>query len=99
MSLKFDANLKGLLSDYAQDFLTVFDGPPTGPVTLLNVDLSTVSAASDLIFGLGDPLREILHLDLQSAAVATKQYDLLVYNALLFRQYRVPVHSLLLFLR
>jgi hypothetical protein len=82
-----------------QGFLTAFDRPPTGPVKLLNVDLSTVTTAADLILRLGDPLHEIVHLDFQSSAAAWKHADLLVYNALLFAHYHVPVHTLVLLLR
>jgi hypothetical protein len=97
--LPFDATLKDLARDNPRAFLAAFDAPPAGPVTLLNVDLSTVTSAADLVFGIGDPLREIVHLDGQSGASADKHADILAYNALLYRQYRVPVHSIVLLLR
>ncbi len=81
------------------DVLTTFDRPPAGKVTLLNVDLSTVTTAADLVVGLGDPLTEIVHLDFQSSAAAWKHLDTLVYNALLHRHHRVPVHSIVILLR
>jgi hypothetical protein len=68
-------------------------------VRLLNVDLSTVTTAADLILGLGEPLEEIIHLDFQSSAAARKHADLPAYNALLFAHYLVPVHTILLLLR
>ncbi|MBM3994949.1 MAG: hypothetical protein FJ303_12475 [Planctomycetes bacterium] len=40
-----------------------------------------------------------MHLDFQSSNSATKHVDLAVYNALLHRQYLVPVHSLIVLLR
>ena len=43
---------------------------PLTPLTPLNVDLSTVTTAADLAFGLGDPLREVIHLDAQASADA-----------------------------
>jgi hypothetical protein len=49
------------------DFVSWFDGPTTQAVTLLNVDLSTVTTAADVVFGIGDPMAEILHLDAQEA--------------------------------
>src|SRR5262245_49473237 len=55
--------------------------------------------AADLVFGLGDPQREIVHLGFQAAADKDKGADVLVYNGLLYRQYRVPVHSILVLLR
>jgi hypothetical protein len=99
MSTTFDATLKDMGRDSPRGFLTTFDRPPTGPVKLLNVDLSTVTTAADLILGIGDPLEEIIHLDFQSSAAAWKHADVLVYNTLLFAHYHVPVHSIVLLLR
>src|SRR5262249_28749619 len=99
MSMPFDATLKDLGACHPADFLTLFDGAATGPLRLLNVDLSTVTTAADLVIGSGDPLREILPLDWQSSANNDKGRDVMVYNALLHRQYRVPVHSILVLLR
>jgi hypothetical protein len=99
MSKPFDATLKDLAVVDPVQFLTALDGPPALPVRLLNVDLSTVTTTADLAFGLGDPLREVVHLDAQASADADKHRDVLVYNALLHRQYRAPVHSILLLLR
>jgi hypothetical protein len=97
--MPFDATLKDLASGYPRDFLTAFDAAPTLPVSLLNVDLSTVTTSADLVVGLGEPLREIVHIDFQSAASADKHADVLVYNSLLFRLYGVPVHSIIILLR
>jgi hypothetical protein len=99
MSLRFDATLKDLAQVSPRGLLATFDTVPVLPVSLLNIDLSTVTTAADLVFGLGQPLQEIIHLDFQSSASATKHLDVLVYNALLHRQYRVPVHSILVLLR
>src|SRR5438309_1496859 len=99
MPLPFDATLKDLGQVSPAGMVTVFDGVPALPVRLLNVDLSTITASADLIFGLGDPLQEILHLDFQSSASATKHADVLVYQSLLYRQYLVPIHSIVVLLR
>jgi hypothetical protein len=99
MAMTFDATLKDMGRDSPHGFLAAFDRPPAGPVKLLNVDLSTVTTAADLILGLGDPLAEIVHLDFQSSAAAWKHADLLVYNGLLFAHYHVPVHTVVLLLR
>ena len=66
MPMTFDATLKDMGRDSPQGFLTVFDRPPTVPFKLLNVDLSTVTTAADLILGLGEPLQEIIQLDFQA---------------------------------
>jgi hypothetical protein len=99
MALTFDATLKDMGRDSPQGFLATFDRSPTLPVKLLNVDLSAVTTAADLIVGLGEPLTEIIQLDFQSSAAAWKHADLMVYNALLYAHYHVPVHTIILLLR
>jgi hypothetical protein len=99
MALTFDATLKHMGRDSPRGVLAAFDRPPTGPVQLLNVDLSTVTTAADLVVGLGEPLEEIIHFEFQSSAAAWKHADLLVYHALLFRHYHVPVHTVIVLLR
>lgn len=99
MAMTFDATLKDMGRDSPHGFLTTFDRPPTGPVKLLNVDLSTVTTTADLILGLGEPVEEIIQLDFQSSAAAWKHADLMVYNALLFAHYHVPVHTVIILLR
>jgi hypothetical protein len=99
MSMPFDATLKDLGREAAPDFLATFDRPAAGALRLLNVDLSTVTTATDLIVGVGDPLAEVVHFDFQSSAAAWKHLDVFVYNALIHMQYRVPVHSIVLLLR
>ena len=99
MAMTFDATPKDMGRDSPQGFLAAFDRPPAVPVRLLNVDLSTVTTAADLILGLGEPLEEIIHLDFQSSAAAWKHADEMVYNALLFAHYHVPVHTIIILLR
>jgi len=99
ISKPFDATLKDLASINPGDFLADIATPASVPVQLLNVDLSTVTASADIVFGLGDPLEGVVQLDAQAGPDAAKHLDMLVYNALLYRQYRVPVHSVLLLLR
>ena len=99
MAMTFDATLKDMGRDSPRGFLAAFDRPPAVPVRPLNVDLSTVTTAADLILGLGDPLGEIIHIDFQSSAAAWKHADVMAYNALLFAHYHVPVHTIVLLLR
>lgn len=99
MSKPFDATLKDLGEESPAAFVAEFDGPPRLPVVALNVDLSTVTTAADLIFGLGEPLQEVLHIDCQASARAVLPADLLAYNSLLYRRCQVPVHSIVLLLR
>ena len=63
MPLPFDASLKDLAQVSPRGLLATFDAATALPVSLLNVDLSTVTTAADVVFGLGQPLQEIIHLD------------------------------------
>src|SRR5215468_8373242 len=99
MAMTFDATLKDMGRESPSGFLSIFDRPPTMPVKLLNVDLSTVTTAADLILGLGEPLEEIIHFDFQSSAAAWKHADVMAYSALIYAHYHVPVHSVVILLR
>lgn len=99
MSKPFDATMKDLGAAYPSDFLATFDRATTERTCQINVDLSTITTAADVVIGLGEPLREIIHIDFQASADKDKGADVLVYNGLLYRQYRVPVHSILVLLR
>lgn len=99
MAMTFDATLKEMGRESPEGFLTVFDRAPTLPIRLLNVDLSIVTSATDLVLGLGQPLEEIIHFEFQSGAAAWKHADLMVYNSLLYAQHHVPAHTILVLLR
>jgi hypothetical protein len=99
MATTFDATLKDMGREAPQGFLATFDQPPTTPVKPLNVDLSMVTTAADLVLGLGEPLEEIVHIDFQSSAAAWKHADVMVYNTLLYAHYHVPVHTIVILLR
>src|SRR5262249_5204703 len=98
-AMTFDATLKDMGRESPHGFLAAFDRPAAGPLKLLNVDLSTVTTAADLVVGLGDPLEESLQFAFQSSAAAWKHAAILVYNALVFAHYHVPVHTIVLLLR
>lgn len=99
MAMTFDATLKDMGRECPEGFLAAFDHAPTAPVSVLNVDLSTVTAAADIVYGLGEPLQEIIHIDCQSSAAAWKHADLMLYNAALFARHHVPVHTVVILLR
>lgn len=56
MSHRFDATLKDIVAEHPADFAGPFGLPTNQPVAALNVDLSTVSAATDVALGYGKPL-------------------------------------------
>ena len=99
MSHTFDATLKGILGEAAADLRKPFRLPALEPVRALNVDLSTISAATDIAFGFGDPLQEIADLNFQSGPDPHLDARLLLYNAAFHLRFRVPVRSVLVLLR
>lgn len=98
MPFPFDATLKDLVSSYPEEFGPIF-GLTDRPVQLLNVDLSTVSAATDAVFGIGEPIEELVDINFQSSADAYLSGRTEMYRAILHHRYRVPVRSVLLLLR
>src|SRR5262249_6688409 len=69
------------------------------PARILNVDLSTLSAASDVILGLGEPLEEIVDINFQSGPDQDLAARTEMYRAVLHHQYHVPVRSFIVLLR
>ena len=99
MSLPFDATLKDILAQSPGELQGPFALPDIEPALPLNVDLSTLSAATDLALGYGDPLQEIIDLDFQSGPDLDLPARLHLYNAALHLKFRVPVRSMVVLLR
>jgi hypothetical protein len=99
MAHTFDATLKDLLSPAPEDFASVFALPSGLPATVLNVDLSTLSAATDVAFGFGEPLREIVDINFQSGPDSDIDARCHLYSAALHFRFGVPVRTILLLLR
>jgi hypothetical protein len=99
MPLPFDATLKDIVPDHAAEYAGVFRLPKHKPVTPLNVDLSTLSAASDVAFGYGEPLDEIVDINFQSGGDPFADWRFHLYNAALGHHFHVPVRSVAVLLR
>ena len=99
MPLEFDATLKDLVRRRPGDFSDGFHLRGSGTPAVLNVDLSLVSAATDVVLAFGDPPSSLVDLNFQSSSDGTLVERLLLYNVLLHYRYGVPVHSLLVLLR
>jgi hypothetical protein len=99
MPYPFDATLKEILSLRPEDCAAVFDLPRTAPAQTLNVDLSTISAATDVAFGFGSPLEEVVDLNFQSGFDPSVAARLHLYNAAFHLRFQVPVRSVLILLR
>jgi hypothetical protein len=99
VSHPFDATLKDILGHSPADLTPVLHLPEHLPARTLNVDLSTVSAATDVAFGFGDPLEGIVDVNSQSGPDTHVDARLLSYSAAYHLNYPVPVRSILILLR
>jgi predicted transposase YdaD len=99
MPMPFDATLKDIARSHPLDFEAQFDLTGPLPVALLNVDLSTITAATDVAFGHGEPLQSITDFHFQASRDGDLPARVLLYNAVFFYRYRVPVHSVVVLLR
>src|SRR5947209_20576515 len=99
MPLPFDATLKDLVQHFLHDYEVQMGLSDLGPFTPLNVDLSTLSAATDIALGHGDPPDRVVDLNFQSGPDEDLAARVLMYNAVLHYRLRVPVHSVILLLR
>jgi len=99
MPLPFDATLKDLVQHFLHDYEVQMVLSDLGPFTPLNVDLSTVTAATDIALGHGDPPDRVVDINFQSGPDEELPGRVLLYHALLHCRYRVPVHSVVVLLR
>lgn len=99
MPLPFDATLKSLVAEHPRDFAALFGLPSDHAATSVNVDLSTLSAATDVALAYGEPIREIVDLNFQTGPDANLPSRLHLYNAALHGRHGVPVRSILVLLR
>ena len=90
MPLPFDATLKDLARRHPEDYVSTFRLGDPSDVRALNVDLSVISAVTDVVLGHGDPLRSILDLNFQSSREATLPGRVCLYIAALFSRFYVP---------
>lgn len=99
MPLPFDATLKDLARRHPGDYVSTFRLGNAADVRTLNVDLSVISAATDVVLGYGDPVRSILDLNFQSGRDPRLPGRICLYNAALFSRFYIPVHSVVILLR
>ena len=96
MPKPFDAALKDLIEAFPADWLAAVGVPATGPIEVLSPDLSTVTAAADILLKAGDV---VVHIDAQSGPDPDLARRLLLYNVLAHRQTGLPVHTVAVLLR
>jgi hypothetical protein len=81
MSLPYDATLKERVRRYPLDWLAGLELEAEAPVRALDVDRSTVSAQTDTVLGIGEPLSSVVHLEFQSGRNPSLPRRLMIYNA------------------
>jgi hypothetical protein len=96
MPKPYDAALKDLIETFPADWLDAVGVPAAGPVEVLSPDLSTVTAAADILLGTGDA---VVHIDAQSGPDPELASRLLLYNVLAHRKTGLPVHTVAVLLR
>ena len=97
MSQRFDAILKHLPEEYPEDWAR-FVGV-SAPVSVIDANVSTVTAAADKVLRVDAPEPWILHWEFQASRDVTLARRLLHYNVLLGIRHSLPVRSVVLLLR
>ncbi|MGP0069818.1 MAG: hypothetical protein ACLQGP_40230 [Isosphaeraceae bacterium] len=99
MPLPFDATLKDLARRHPEDDVSSFRLGDASDIRALNVDLSVISAATDVVLGHGDPIKSVLDLNFQTGSDPDLADRICLYNAALCYRFHVPVHSVAILLR
>jgi len=97
----FDITLKTLIDAHLAEwaaFLAARVGAPTGPVRVLNTDLSATLQA-DRLLRVDGPVPFVLHLEVESTSHLGLPERLLRYNVAAHAAEGLPVHSVLVVLR
>jgi len=99
MSHLFDATLKNLPEEYRHDWAELAGVERSTPVSVIDADLSTVTAAADKVLRIDEREPWILHLEFQASYDSTLGRRLLHYNVLLGHRHLLPVRSIAILLR
>jgi hypothetical protein len=99
MPMAFDATLKELTQLFTHDYEVALRLTGPAPFRVVNVDLSTVTAATDVVFVRGDPPDAVVDVNFYAGRDPDAQATVHLYNALLYKRFRVPVHSVVVLLR
>jgi hypothetical protein len=98
MASDFDNAMKDVFWQRLPDFAPVLHLSGAEPVEALRTNLP-ITLDADFVLGVGNPRRAVIDLSFQTNWDAETLIRVFVYNALLYRHYRVPIHSVILQLR
>ena len=99
MAGTYDATAKHLVKTYPKDWLRFLGLPTSGAVTVIDADLSTVTAEVDKAIRLEEPEPLVVHLEFQSSYDSTMGRRIFRYNGMLHHDQAVPVLSVVVLLR
>jgi predicted transposase YdaD len=97
--MQFDATLKHLVELYPEHWLHLLQVDPEGAVSVIDADVSTVTAVADKVIRVDEPEPWLLQLEAQASYDPTLPGRLHLYSTLLSRRHDLPVRSVVLLLR
>lgn len=95
----FDTTTRFLVQSYPSDWLAFVGLAVSGPVEVIDANLTTVTAEVDKVVRVGAGAPMLVHLEFQSSYDPTMGQRLVRYSTLLHLQHQLPVASVLLLLR
>src|SRR5262245_23212662 len=99
MAKSIDALTRSLLEAHPVDWLNLLGLMHGKPATVVNSDVSTVTAEADKVIRVEGPEPWLVHVELQTGYDRTLPRRLLRYNALLNVRHGLPVHSVAILLQ
>lgn len=99
MSRPYDASLKELVESYPADWLALAGFSVANAITVIDADLSTITAAADKVLRIEEGPSWLLHFELQSSPKSDSAEQAHWYNTLLRHRHRLRVRSVLVLLR
>lgn len=95
----FDATLKHLIEQYPLDWLHLLHVQPEGDVSVIDSDLSTVTALADKVIRVEESEPWLLQIEAQSSYDPSLPERMHLYSTLLSKRHDLPVRSVALLLR
>jgi hypothetical protein len=99
MAKAFDATTKQLVEAFPADWLRYVGLPLDGKVSVVDADVSSVTAAADKVIRVDAAQPYLAHLEFQSSGDPNLDRRMLLYNTLLRARHGLPVWSVVVLLR